>query len=197
MAIVGTSVSRVGLTPQPRPDDPVRPAPVVARSGAHAPAGSHPGGTLGMIVLVIAEQISQFFVGITLGCGGGRGHDQHSLDELVTIPLIEIGDGIELLGRHSQARAGGADSRSGVEPWTCSWSASVSRGAWSFSLNHTANRPAPASRHGVPPLLAAAADRSRSLRWPGGRVRGSAWGRRGSPGRGPGRTGRSPRGGRR
>ena len=64
-----------------------------------------------MIISVIAEPVSQLFVGSALSFGWERGHDQYSVDELVTIPIVEIGDGIELLGRHPQASGGGADSR--------------------------------------------------------------------------------------
>jgi hypothetical protein len=69
-----------------------------------------------MVLLVEPEQIPQLVIGTTLGSGGRRCHDQDSTNELVAIPIIPVGVGIELRGRHPHARGGRADPLSNANP---------------------------------------------------------------------------------
>jgi hypothetical protein len=47
--------------------------------------------------------MTQFIVWVSFGFAWGRAHDQHSMNQLIRIELVEIGLGVELFGRHQHA----------------------------------------------------------------------------------------------
>ena len=62
-----------------------------------------------MLHSVQVEQHTKLFIGPTLFFEGRRCHDQHSMDQLVTEVLIDLGRIVELVGSHESAGQPGSE----------------------------------------------------------------------------------------
>src|SRR5262245_58137466 len=99
----GRHVPATGQPAQAGPDDPIRPPTVRFRLDRLLGQGRVEGHPLRMTVAVGAEPVAQFLVRVALALQGWRGHDTHSVEQLVAVSLGELGP-VELARGHQRAR---------------------------------------------------------------------------------------------